>query len=183
MSKLDIDLRVKGMIAKGIEIEDDWGEVGDAKLAGGTGFIKIPARAQLEIIVLSEKPASYKGHFNAGRMVPCSRGTCALCARGIGLQQRTVFAVYDCQRSMSGMLELGPSPTGMVRDYATNSGGLRGLRLRIQRAGGTIKGRIEVELSGLSLVPSADLPEPCDVSAALRKMWADQTSKELLKAF
>jgi hypothetical protein len=35
-------------------------------------------------------------------------------------------------------------------------------------------------LGGLSRVPNSELPEPVNVGECLRKMWTDQSSKDIL---
>jgi hypothetical protein len=180
MNKNDIDARIAKRLESGFHVEADWGSPGEVKGEGGTGFLHVPARGHLEILCLSDVPASYKGHYLAGRMQPCMRVNCAACAKGVGQQSRWVFSVYDCNRGVTGLLELGCVPAGLLQQFSRDYGGLRGLRFKLLKAGGTLRGRIEIELSGLSKLPSGELPDPIDVPEALKKMWSEQSSKALL---
>src|SRR5258708_1093299 len=145
MKANDFTLRAKKMMADSFEVEEGWRDGQDQEAASGTGFVHVPARGTLEVYVLSEQPVSYKGHYTGGRMRPWGRGGCIPCSRSVGVQRRWVFSVYDIGRRVSGLLDLGDAPAGLVRDFSTEYGGLRGLRLRLGKAGGTLRGRIEVE--------------------------------------
>lgn len=180
MKQNDFTDRAKKMIADSFEVEEGWRDGQENEAASGTGFVHVPARGSLEIYVLSEEAMSYKGHYTDGRMRPCLRNGCIACSRSIGIQRRWVFSVYDIGRRVSGLLDLGDAPAGLIRDFSNQYGGLRGLRLRLGKAGGTLRGRIEVELGGLSRVPNSELPDSVNVADCLRKMWSDQSSKDIL---
>lgn len=171
---------VSKFLQAGFDVTADWGDIDGSKGEGGTGFVHVPARGSLEIILLCDVPVSYKGHYVGGRMHPCLRQGCSACARSVGAQHRWVFSVYDCTRSVCALLELGVVPAGIMREFSLAYGGLRGLRVKLSKVGGTIRGRIELEVSGLSKMPAGDLPDSVDISHVLKNMWSEQSTKSLL---
>jgi hypothetical protein len=180
MMKNDLKAIVDKRIAANFKVESGWGDAAEDTTAAGVGFAHVPARGQLEILMLADTPMFFRGHYIDGRMKPCSHGGCSMCNDGKGTQKRWVFPVYDTARGATRLLELGEAPAGQLMRYAIDYQGLLGLKFKMSKPGGTLRSTISVELSGLARVPAGELPECPDVLAVMSKIWTDQTSKKLL---
>jgi len=154
----------------------------DPEPTAGPAFVwlHVPAANALPIAVLSEAPYTYTAHWIRGLMRPCSRSAmCPLCARRIGLQPRTILAVYDLRERAVGLIELGLTAANQVRRHAEAEGHLRGLRLQLRREAERDRGRIIAERPDASIPPNPDpLPAAPDVVAALTATWARQLTDE-----
>ena len=179
---MDIKSTINKHIQSSFKTETGWGDTVTDRQSNGIGFAHVPARGQLEVLMLSEDPVSYVGHYHDGRMRPCTHSGCQYCAKQLGSQRRWVFAVYDCSKNCTRLLELGAAPAGQLHQHAVDYQGLLGLRFRFTKSGGTLRSSISIELTGLSRVPVADLPEQIDVGNVLRKIWTEQTSSKLLSS-
>ena len=69
-----------------------------------------------------------------------------------------------------GFLELTPAAAEELLRQAPKDGALRGLLLRVDRAGNSMKSRLVVELTK-SATDLTTLPQPQDPEATLRKLW------------
>jgi hypothetical protein len=102
-------------------------------------------REALEIVVLSDEPAWYTGHYVGGRMCPCCGSGCEFCGAGIGAQVRYVFAVAALKTRRVGLIELGKSNGQLVRDWIARAGQLRGMVLDVSKHGKSMQSRTELE--------------------------------------
>lgn len=105
---------------------------------------KIPSSRVLVMIMTSERPYWYSGHFVEGRMKPCQGDGCALCAKGVGAQARYLFSCVEPLTRKSGILEVSRSVALEFRDLAEARGQLRGLRFTIGKHTRHKQSRMEV---------------------------------------
>lgn len=171
---------VDKMISTSFKTETGWGDSFEDRHQDGVGFAHVPARGSLEVLFLQDAPVTFTGHYVDGRMKPCVHNGCTLCAKGIGTQRRWVFAVYECARGATRLLELGASPANQLQHYAIDYQGLLGLRFRFSKPGGTLRSTITVDLTGSARVPESELPTCPDTAELMRKIWTDQTTKKLI---
>ncbi len=90
---------------------------------------KVSTRGALLLVILSEKPVWYTGHFVDDRMWPCLGSECELCNRGVGSQVRYVFAAVEASTHKPGLIEVGRTNGLLIRDWMSRKGGLRGMCL------------------------------------------------------
>jgi hypothetical protein len=153
------------MLGEGYEPED-----GNAGWSDWHWF-KVRGGRLLRLVVLSEKPVHYKGHFVKGRMQPCFGADCQLCAEGVGFQLRYVFAVVDISERRTGLIELSRSVALQIRDWEPRNEGLRGMELVLTKESFAKQSRMVVDYGTGCEVPwwrGLDVP---DVAAALRSTW------------
>lgn len=168
------------MIGESFQTETGWGVPSESGDPPGIGFAHVPARGNLEVVFLHDAPVNFQGHYYDRRMKPCVHNGCTMCAKGVGKQRRWVFAVYECERGVTRLLEIGATPANQLQQFALDYQGLLGLRFRFSKPGGTLRSPISVELCGAARVPETELPECPNIGEVLRKIWTDQTTKKLI---
>lgn len=113
-------------------------------------------RNDLEIIILSERPVWYTGHYYGGRMAPCSGPGCDACAAAVGAQVRYCFAVAESVSRRAGLMEMGRSNGLQIQDWMHRNGGLRGMRLMVRKHSRSPQSRTDLTF----------IEEPCPLWAA-----------------
>lgn len=156
---------------RGGQIGTGWGDIDDDTESGGSGWIHVPARSRLRLVVLSAEAVTYVGHWVDGRMRLCTGADCPHHLRSAGTQSRWAFSVLDVDTRSRGFFEVGKDVARVIRQAVQEEGRLRGLSFSFRKEGQTLRGRItvtrEAPMVGLDLLPEAE-----DVGAALRRQWA-----------
>jgi len=125
----------------------------------------------LVLVVLSERPTWYTGHYYERRMCPCLGVGCRLCASGIGAQVRYCFAVAERSTRRVGLIELGRGNGLLVRDWAYSRGEMRGLMIEVSKHSRSPQSRTEVQrVHEDAPLWSVGILEP-DPSLALYLTW------------
>lgn len=128
-------------------------------------------RASLVLVVLSEAPVWYTGHYVGGRMVPCIGAGCDCCAAAIGAQVRYAVAVAEISSRRTGLIEFGRSNGLALRDWAAQGFGLRGMTIEVVKHTKSVQSRTEVRMID-PVAPSGFLAlEVPDPSLALYLTW------------
>lgn len=134
-------------------------------------WFKVSPRRSLVVVVLSEQPLWYSGHFLDGRMWPCCGTGCEMCAHGIGGQVRYVLACAEVSTRRVGILEIGRGIGLQVRDWIERHETLRGMQLELQKHSLSRQSRTEVLYIDGEVAPWwRTLPIP-DVKRALLLTW------------
>lgn len=132
---------------------------------------KVPSSRVLVMIMTSERPYWYSGHFVEGRMKPCQGENCALCAKGVGAQARYMFSCVEPLTRKQGILEVSRSVALEFRDLAEARGALRGLRFTIGKHTRHKQSRMEVLGEVDDDHFSLEAFPPVDVLKALLLTW------------
>lgn len=125
----------------------------------------------LVLVVLSNKPLWYVGHFRSGRMQPCERNGCQSCAAGIGRQIRFVVSCVEITTKRMGVLEVSESVGQLIRSWAQARDGSRGLILELRKATRSKHSRMEVERIDEHPPAWALAMEPLDLQEVVARTW------------
>lgn len=105
---------------------------------------RVGGNRTLNLVILSEAPFWYRGHFYKGRMIPCAGDNCKLCAEGVGAQLRFVLAAAEISTHSSGLIEIGQTVAREIRDLGVSRGQLRGLCVEFTKHSWHRQSRMEV---------------------------------------
>ena len=92
---------------------------------------KVPGGRILQLIILSDGPLGYSGHYCHDRMEPCYGKECAECQKGTGAQLRYMFGAVEPTGRRVGIWDVSRSIALQIRDLGDQRGKLRGLWLAI----------------------------------------------------
>jgi hypothetical protein len=147
---------------EGTGISYGFGDPEKEAQAGGKDWMKIPARNTVTVVILSEKPVKYAGHWRGKGMAFCTGPTCLLCARQILPTTRYAFSVYLPDADTRALLDLPASATRDISSVAEQTGFLRGLMFTLHKEGQRVNGKIKVKsnhlFSRITELPDADDP-------------------------
>lgn len=132
---------------------------------------RVSGNRVLVLLVLSEAPHWYRGHFYRGRMIPCLGEGCKVCAEKVGAQLRFVVAAADVGTHRSGLLEVGNTVALELRDLAVRHDGLKGLVVEISKHSFSRQSRMELKYVDREEPPwwrEIDVP---DIELALWLTW------------
>lgn len=132
---------------------------------------RVPVGKVLELIILSEKPLGYSGHFTKGRMGPCYGEGCKLCREGIGAQLRYIVGAVEVGTRRVGMWDMGRSVAMEVRDLAAGRGAVRGLCLDVSHYSRARQSRTELEVIACEVPGWVAGLECPDIRRALVETW------------
>lgn len=137
---------------------------------------KIPSGRVLQLIMVSEAPLGYSGHFTRGRMGPCYGEGCKLCLEGIGVQLRYLVAAVEPGTRRVGIWDVGRSVALELRDLASSRGGLVGLWIQASHHSHSKQSRTEIEVVETKCPSWVIQIEPPNVVRALVSTWQKQGS-------
>jgi len=127
-----------------MSIGEGWELPADAAPWSDFHWFRVGGKTALNVVVLSEKPLWYVGHFHKGRMVPCYGDGCVLCQDGVGRQVRYVLGVVEVTSQRVGLLEVGKQVGELIRDWMPRTGALRGMWLDLFKHSFSKNSRMEV---------------------------------------
>jgi len=144
-----------------------------AGVAGWSDFHwwKVPSGRILQLIIISDGPLGYSGHFARGRMKPCQGEGCQLCSEGVGVQLRYLLAGVEPATRRVGIWDMGRSVALEVRDLAVSQGGLRGLWIQVSHHSHSRQSRTEVVRITDTVPGWIRTMEIPNVSRALVETW------------
>lgn len=154
-----------------------YGDV-DQECQSGEGiWLQVPSRGGLTVVLQTELPFRYVGHWMRGKYEPCSgANNCDWCTVGIGKKPRYVYAMFNRDRRRSMLFETGPETAGQIREAVVKYGFTTGLTMKLSKAGGRDNGAIIVEpMHGLTRLQ--DLPQAQDAERTLTKQWSKPTEE------
>lgn len=152
-------------------VGDGWEVDEDVRDWSDWTWFKVRAGQVVRLVLLSEAPLWYAGHFSKGRMVPCEGAGCKLCAAQIGRQVRYVFGAAAAETGRTGLIEVGKATALQIRDWIPRRGGLRGMVVAFAKATFAKQSRTEVEFCDVDAPGwAAGLSAP-DVRRALEATW------------
>lgn len=134
-------------------------------------WFRVTGKTMLELVILSREPLWYVGHFDRGRMVPCYREGCRLCAEGVGAQVRYVFSAIEISTRRIGLVEVGKSVGQLIRDWTDRCGGLRGMWVEAYKHTASKNSRMEVRYIDNPLPNGILDQEGPDCKEALVATW------------
>jgi len=152
-------------------LDEGWGDTSAAPSSSYCWF-HIPAVGALDVVILSEVPTRYTGHFVGRTMRPCQNRGCHWCEVGLGKQLRWVLSVVDMVSGVRGCIEVGAAAAEAIRATTAELGELRGCRVRLSRA--TTAKNSEVLVGSKGREPASAVPEAVDVFRLLSDMWRKQ---------
>ena len=111
-------------------------------------------------------------HWDGHRSREClgEASDCAGHANGWPTRWKGYVSVWCAMRRTVVLLELTPASAGEIIRQAGCDKSLRGLLLRLDRHGSSIRAKIAVELS-VSVADIANLPAAMDPEPILRRLW------------
>lgn len=152
-------------VGRGWEIPPEADSIGDFR------WFKVRPQRALTLVVLSEEPYFYRGHFVNGRMIPCAGDLCLNCSNGVGAQIRWVFAGFDPYTGQMGIIELGRSVGFELRARSEKAGKFRGLVLKLWRHGKSEKSRVEMDVLDMDVSKTIVGMRAPDIAKALKLTW------------
>lgn len=166
-----------------MKLSEGWGSPDGLRSEDQWTWFHANGEEPLALVVLSETPTSYVGHYVAGRMRPCDGDSCTFCERGTGRQARWVMCCVRVKDGVIGMLEVGKPLALQIRDWSESRGRLRGLAIELYRASRSKHSRIEIaRFEGTVPLPFLKFPS-LDVPKVLKATWATaQTSARIGRA-
>lgn len=145
---------------------------GDVKAWSDWSWFHIKPGKSLRLVILSENPLWYGGHYVGKRMQPCHGQECLECERGTGMQVRWVFAAADILTHRAGLVEVGNSTALELKDYVKQTGYFRGLVIHLGRYSHSKMSRIECDLVQEDIpIWSASMAAP-ELVKCLHATWA-----------
>lgn len=167
-------------IAHKADLSDGWGDEPGQYGAAPFNWLHVPHVRPLPVVILSDVPVKYRGHWFQSAMQACTGdGHCPLCERGIGGQIRVILAVYDLRLRALGLIELSAATAAEIRSISEAHGHLRGLVVELSKEAGRPRGRVLVGEPDRTVPPSPDpLPPVPDIRAALKATWARAESRK-----
>jgi len=127
-------------------VGDGWDPPPEAHPWSDFHWWKVSPGRVLELVILSEAPLWYTGHFLRGRMRPCYGDDCEECKKGTGGQIRYVLAGVEVSSRRVGLLELGRAVGLQIRDYAQSMGTARGMWLEFGKESHAKQSRMIVQM-------------------------------------
>jgi hypothetical protein len=121
-------------------------------------------RGDLVLVMLSDSPIWYTGHYVSGRMCPCAGTGCDYCASGIAAQVRYVMAVAEIETRRIGLIEFGRTNGLLIRDWMPRNGGLRGMVIDVTKHSKNVQSRTEIKYCDRMPDPwylALDVPDCC----------------------
>jgi hypothetical protein len=167
-------IKEKGGIAKeeNMSVGSGWDIPDGLKPWQNFHWFQPSPRSTIRLVILSEQPIWYAGHFVNNRMAPCCGQECDLCAAGTGVQIRYCFAVVEPLTRRVGLIEFGESNGRMIRDWGNRNGGIRGVQIEVFKHSKSAQSRTQInyidEIPPL-WIASCDIPDP---ALALYLTWS-----------
>lgn len=127
------------------------------------------------LVVLSQSPSWYVGHFEKGRMRKCDGPQCAMCAQGCGRQLRYVFGAVEISTRQNGLVEVSKSVAELLRDWSGRNGGFRGMMLQLEKSTKSKHSRMDVKFLDRNPPVWVSELQSVDVLEALENTWNRQT--------
>jgi hypothetical protein len=164
------------------DIEDGNGNPAAEKKANRNGFIHVPARGSIRVVMLCREAVRYRAHWmnSQKRYVPHMSENCVCTRNEIGATVRWCYGVYEEETRRIGLLELGASQAEIVTEAAERYESLRGLTFVLRKPDQTVRGRIECSLLGGGKLPDKDLPVCPDIRRQLLGLWEEVQAKKLI---
>lgn len=146
------------------------------------GFIHVPARTSIRVVMLCREAVRYRAHWinSQKRFVPHLTTGCLCTQKELGHTVRWCYGVYEEDSRRIGLLELGAAQAEIITEAAERYESLRGLTFVLRKPDQTLRGRIECSLLGGGKIPENDLPLCPDVKKMLTGLWEDAVSKKLV---
>lgn len=107
---------------------------------------KVTGTRVLNLVMISEEPEWYLGHYVKGRMEPCYGDGCKTCREGVGQQQRFIFAAIEPISKKIGLLETSRTVGLEIRDLGGRRGGIHGMYFEITKHTRHKQSRMEITL-------------------------------------
>jgi hypothetical protein len=158
-------------------VGEGWDVPADVKDRVQFHWFHVSPGGALLLVVLSNAPVWYIGHFRQGRMQPCDRNGCESCAAGIGRQVRYVMCAVEVTTHQVGVLEISESVANLVREWSVPHNGSRGLMVELRKATKAKNSRMVVELVKEHPPAWALALQPLDLHEVLSKTWEKIGSK------
>jgi hypothetical protein len=152
-------------------IERGWGTPTERSAGRGAHWWHAPSAGTWMLVILSDEPIRYRGHWRRGSVAPCRGATCPLCAAGSGWVPRYVLSVQVLETRRVMLWEIGASTADQLLEIAEREGGLRGVTIEGERETQGSRGKIIVRATSV-VRASAGLPDPLDAGAILSAQWA-----------
>lgn len=125
----------------------------------------------LVLVILSDQPVWYTGHYVGGRMAPCSGSGCDYCATGIGAQVRYCISVAETSARRVGLIEFGRQNGLLLRDWMNRQGCLRGMVIEVSKHSRNVQSRTEIRYIDMPCEPWYLGVEVPDAATALFLTW------------
>lgn len=175
--------------ASKVRLAQGWGEAGEKTPASpGFSWLHVPPGVGVSVVVLSESPLRYQGHWGGHAVIPCRRTTfqeeCVYCRHQVGLQNRFVLCVVAPLLQTVNLFECGESTARQIKAILDREAGkkLRGLSLHFRREGGRPRGAILAAEAKMEY-GMAEMPPPVDIEAALLATWERQGRRQIALPF
>jgi hypothetical protein len=134
-------------------------------------WFQASTRGSILLVLLSQQPVWYTGHYVCGRMMPCIGEECEFCKSGIGAQIRYCFGVAEDATRRVGLIEFGQNNGQLLRDWAYRLGGLRGMSIEVEKHSRSAQSRTVVTFVDRPSPIWTDSAECPDVELALYLTW------------
>ena len=166
-------------------IREGWSEPGGPSEDYRSPFFHVPGGGEARLVLLSEVPVRYWGHWTRTGLQPCGDRSCRLCDEGVGRQLRYVFDAYVWDQMRVAVWEVSCQNATRIRDLVGEGSSCRGEGVVCWKSTGSRHSRTEVRLwegalpelaqrFGVSADRSVDFPLGLGAAAVLRRWWSAQ---------
>ena len=154
-----------------VEVYEGLGPPPESAAATGCKWYRVPREGRLDVVILSEVPVWYPGHWVKKRYRPCVRPGCRYCAEDIAWQWRYVVSVASLRSKVSGLIDVGQAVGLQIDAWIGLNERLRGMTIRFRQQREVRCWRMVVELLGEPpWIGWEDLPAR-KILPTLKKTW------------
>lgn len=154
-----------------MSVGEGWDLPAEEEPSSDFHWFKVSPKGSLVLVVLSERPLWYTGHFVDGRMWPCQGSGCEMCEHGVGSQVRYVLAVAEVSSHRVGLIEMGRGIGLQIREWMDRRSELRGMVLEWSKHSLSRQSRTEVIFVDRECPPWWRVQNVPDVHRALLLTW------------
>lgn len=161
------------------DLEEGNGNPAAERKASRHGFIHVPARGSITVVMLCREAVRYRAHWlnDLKRFMPHESQNCICTRKDIGAITRWCYGVYEEDAQRIGLLELGASQAEQITSVAERFDSLRGRTFKLRKPDGTLRGRIECIYEGGADIPENKLPICPDVKKMLLDLWEENKAR------
>jgi hypothetical protein len=96
-------------------------------------WFKVKGSRSLVLVVLSDMPVWYTGHYWKGRMTPCLGADCEACSNQIGAQLRYVIGAVEYSTKRVGLLEISRSIAQELKEMMGRDESMKGMAIEFTK--------------------------------------------------
>ena len=166
-------------------IREGWGESGGSDDDYRSPFFHVARTAESRVVLLSDVPVRYWGHWTRTGLRPCGERRCEQCDEGVGRQLRFVFDVFVWDQARVAVWEVSSQVAARIRELVGEASTCRGEGVLVWKSTEAKQSRTHVRLwegclpelvkrFGMAADRQVDLPLGLGAAAVLKRWWLAQ---------